>query len=110
MRPVELRALAWADVDLDGRVIHVRHTISKGEDGKERISAGTKRGKGRAVAISASLVPLLRQHRRRQNERRMQAHEWHDLNSSWTMAPGTGSGRANGETRRYEGAGRPVSR
>jgi integrase len=71
MRPGELRALKWIDVDLDARVLHVRRTMTKDAEGHEIISEGTKRGAGRRVAIAAPLAALLRRHRIAQAERRL---------------------------------------
>lgn len=71
MRPGELRALKWIDVELDARVLHVRRTMTKDAEGHEIISEGTKRGAGRRVAIAAPLAALLRRHRIAQAERRL---------------------------------------
>ena len=71
MRPGELRALQWRDVDLDRLTIHVRRTMSKDADGHEVVSEGTKRGAGRRVAIAAPLAAMLRRHKVAQTERRL---------------------------------------
>jgi len=67
MRRGELAALRWADIDLDGAVIHVEHSIYEG--GKHYGGAGikdTKSGKARDVLLGNGCVNRLRQHRERQ--------------------------------------------
>lgn len=71
MRPGELRALEWRDVDFDRLTIHVRRTIARDADGHEVVSEGTKRGAGRRVAITAPLAAMLRRHKVAQTERRL---------------------------------------
>lgn len=79
MRPGELRALAWADVDMQRGQIVVRRTITKGPDGAEMIGTGTKTHRVRAVAVTDALLDVLKRHRTRQNERRLRAEAWQDL-------------------------------
>lgn len=94
MRPGELRALKWDAVDLDRGIVHVHRTMTKDAHGDEVIGEGTKRGAGRAVAISAGTVDVLRRHKRRQTERRLQlGTAWWDLglvfdrgNGRWVLA------------------------
>lgn len=79
MRPGELRALAWKNVDLQRGVIHVRTTITRDEGRSEQIVDRTKRGRGRAIAISDAVVRKLTWHKARQAERRLLASDWQDL-------------------------------
>lgn len=79
MRPGELRALTWDDVDLDAGILLVRRTISRGDDGAEFIAERTKGKSTRAVAISPALVDRLRWHKARQNERRLQHEAWQSI-------------------------------
>lgn len=79
MRPGELRALKWVDVDLGARTIHVRRTISKDADGREIISDGTKRGNGRVVVIPAPLVTMLKRHKVAQAARQLKHTTWQDF-------------------------------
>jgi integrase len=48
-RPGELRALFWTCVDLETRLLHIRHTVSKGRLGPP------KSGRSRALTISPEL-------------------------------------------------------
>jgi integrase len=78
MRPGELRALKWIDVDLDaGRLVVVR-TLTKGLDGREVIANRTKTARGRAIALTEPIVRLLRWHRALQRERRIRTVPWRD--------------------------------
>lgn len=79
MRPGEVAALTWDDVDLDGARVHVRRSLERvrGEDGAAiraaRGEAGAeglawrlkapKTEKTRSLPISAQLVAMLRVHR-----------------------------------------------
>jgi integrase len=79
MRPGELRALRWRDVDLDARRLTVRATMSKDEEGFEYLAERTKSGQARAIALAPATVDRLRWHRARQNERRLGAMHWHEM-------------------------------
>jgi integrase len=76
MRPGELRALTWADVDLERGIVTVRRTISRGADGSEVIANRTKTNQVRTIAIDAATVERLRWHKARQNERRLRSESW----------------------------------
>lgn len=76
MRPGELRALMWADIQLDAGSIVVRRTVSKGQDGVEFIAERTKSKKSRAIGINADTAERLRWHRDRQAERKAASFDW----------------------------------
>ncbi len=78
MRPGELRALPWSDVDLESMTIVVNRTMTKDASGQEVIGNRTKTRRGRAVALTAPLVALLTWHRTMQGYRRLAAPQWHD--------------------------------
>ncbi len=69
MRKGELCGLKWDDVDLNRSRISVRRTLIKA--GAEPVMGTPKSGRGRAIAISADLVRLLRKHKAEQNEWRL---------------------------------------
>jgi integrase len=69
MRKGELCGLKWDDVDLKRSRISVRRTLIKA--GAEPVMGTPKSGRGRAIAISADLVRLLRKHKAEQNEWRL---------------------------------------
>jgi integrase len=76
LRPGELRALMWEDVNLDAGLITVRRTITKDEEGAEIIAPRTKSKRSRAVAISPATVARLKWHRARQHERQLAHDDW----------------------------------
>lgn len=55
-RPGEIRALQWRDYSPTRRSLHIRRTVSKDEKAGETVREGTKRGRGRHVALSTELV------------------------------------------------------
>jgi integrase len=74
LRPGELLALGWEDVDLDRGVLHVRRALSEGEFTEPK----TKRSR-RRIDLSAGSIASLRRHRTRQLEERMaRAGLWQD--------------------------------
>ncbi len=78
MRPGELRALQWREVDLERGIITVRRTITRNLDGEEVIGRETKTHRVRAIAITSPIVEMLRSHRTAQIERRLAAEMWQD--------------------------------
>ncbi len=78
MRRGELLALRWADVDFAHERVTVRRGLQKGKDGP-KYRRGGKGGKGRVVALPATLLPLLTAHREEQARLRAAAGEhWKD--------------------------------
>lgn len=78
MRPGELRAVQWRDADLVRGVLHVRRTISRDADWRDRIGTTTKSGRERTVALSPSVVAALRAQRRAQAERQLAHGVWQE--------------------------------
>lgn len=76
VRPGELRALQWRDLDLADGVIRVRRTITRDDAAREVIGETTKGKRERAVAIPAEVVDELRAWRVAQTERRLAAAAW----------------------------------
>ena len=72
MRPGELRALHWCDVDLDGGVVRVRHAMADTPDGSEVNEPKTKRG-NRTIPVPPQTVETLRQWKAKQAEERISA-------------------------------------
>lgn len=88
MRPGELRALQWRDVDVDRQVIHVRRTVSRDADFRTVISEGTKTGRARAVAVPETTIRALLHYRPVQAAQRLKADRWHDLGLVFTRGDG----------------------
>lgn len=70
MRRGELLALRWADLDLDQGMLAVRRTVTRGKDGLLFGEPKSKTGR-RSIALPASCVKALRQHRAKQAQRRL---------------------------------------
>lgn len=77
MRPGELRALTWSDVDLDAATVTVRRTMARDEANRQIVGATTKGKRSRVIRIPAALVALLRRHKVAQTERRLRHEAWH---------------------------------
>jgi integrase len=71
MRRGELLALPWANVDLDGATAKVERSLEETVDGL-RFKAPKTRSGTRTISLPASVVAVLREHKVRQLELRMQ--------------------------------------
>lgn len=76
MRPGELRAVRWQDLDLDTGHVHVRRTATRDAEKMPIISETTKTGKDRTIKIPASTVRALQRWRPRQAEMQLRAKFW----------------------------------
>jgi integrase len=76
MRRGECLALRWTDLDLDGRVLHVRQTLNR-VGGRLELTPPKTASAYRSVPLTAEMVELLRRHRADQDaERRRAANQW----------------------------------
>lgn len=71
MRPGEIRALKWSDVDHKRGIVTVRRTMTKDADGRVVMGKTTKTGKSRQNAVSASTLKALKSWETAQKERRL---------------------------------------
>ena len=71
-RQGETLGLRWDDVDLDTGTVTIHAQLQRRRGGPLEIVPYTKSKKPRTVRLPAQLVPQLRQHRKAQNERRLQ--------------------------------------
>jgi integrase len=70
LRRGELLGLRWRDVDLDRRTLSIRQTV--GLVGTTVVAGQPKTRSGRrTIPVPADVIEALREHRRRQNERRL---------------------------------------
>lgn len=76
LRPGELRALKWGDVDLERGLVQVRRTMSRDADGHVIVGKVTKTGRERSVALAPSVVKALTGWRAAQKIRRIGLKEW----------------------------------
>lgn len=88
MRPGEIRALKWSDVNLEKSILTVQRTITKDARGRQVIGTTTKTGRVRTIALPPSTVSSLRKLRLDQNERRLKAHRWADLDMVFDRGDG----------------------
>jgi integrase len=89
LRQGELLGLAWADVDLDGRHLHVRQQLQK-VDSKLTLRPLKTHAKGRrTIDLPDALVAQLRAHRARQREQRLAAEYWQESDLVFTTGVGT---------------------
>ena len=85
MRPGEMLALTWADVDLDAKTLQVRRALSGGVVSEPK----TKRSR-RRIGLSSGAVAALRDHRKRQLEERMKRGDlWEDRDLVFPSTVGT---------------------
>lgn len=87
LRRGELLALRWEDVDLNSRQLRVHRTLQRA-DGKLRIVKPKTSMSLRTIALPKVAVRHLREHRKRQNARRLALGEaWreHGLVSACTI-------------------------
>ena len=85
MRPGELLALKWQDVDLEGESLQVSRALSGGEFTAPKASRSRRR-----IDLTAGSVAALRAHRKRQLEERMQrAGLWQDHSLVFPSSVGT---------------------
>ena len=74
LRPGEIAGLRWPDIDLDRGRVHVDITRTRNVKGQWVLGDGPKRESSRrTIDLPDICVRLLKEHRRAQNERRLQA-------------------------------------
>lgn len=76
MRPGELRALRWSDIDMEGSRIHVRRTMTRDANDKQRVGTHTKTDRERTVTLSAPAAGALKRWRTEQKRRQVAARRW----------------------------------
>lgn len=91
MRPGELVALKWSDINWQRQTIHVHRTRRRNEDRAFFLGDGAKTDAGnRTVVIHDELLQRLRRHRTKQMEHRLQYEElWHDNDLVFCRDDGT---------------------
>lgn len=89
LRQGEALGLRWQDVELDEGVIHVRHALQRMGGTVQLVEPKTKRSK-RTVALPASAVTVMREHRKRQLQERLWAgSRWQEGDFVFTSTIGT---------------------
>lgn len=86
----EAAALRWGDVDLEGRVLHVRHTITRQGNKGYAFSEPKTHSSRRTIPLPASAVEALKAQRILMLELRMLAGQrWTDLDLVFPSSVGT---------------------
>lgn len=80
MRPGEIRALRWSDVDFDAGVIHCRRTMTRDENFSPVVGDTTKTNRARQIAVPSQTMRLLQRNKVDQNQRRLAATCWNSTN------------------------------
>jgi integrase len=102
LRPGELLALKWEDVDLETGALSVRRSVSEDEGGPV-IREETKTSAGRRLELLPVAVEALKKHRLRQNEERLRYRRlWRNLGLVFPSTIGTIMRRNNLHRRSYK--------
>jgi integrase len=78
MRPGELRALKWADIDFAAGIVTVRRTMTEDNDGRAIVGGITKGKRSRQVAVTPEELAVLKTWQTAQKVRRLKTERWHD--------------------------------
>ncbi len=78
MRPGEISALRWSDIDWEAGSVRCQRTIKKDRDQRPYVGTSTKTGAGRVIAIGQPVLDALKAWKVRQNEIRLASTEWKD--------------------------------
>lgn len=79
MRPGELRALKWSDIDFEKSRMRVQRTVTRNERGRQILGETTKTGRSRTIALPPSTIAALKAWRTNQVERRLATRRWHNF-------------------------------
>ena len=77
LRIGELCSIQWSDLDMEGRTLRVRRTLSRAKNGPRYTTP--KNGKGRSIKLTNMATESLKRYRARQNAERLQVGaNWQD--------------------------------
>jgi integrase len=88
MRPGEIRALRWSDLDTAAGTITVRRTMTQNRQRRPTIGERTKTGKVRAIALTPPTLAALSAWRKAQLTTRMAAPSWAEPDAMFTIPSG----------------------
>ena len=90
VRPGELKALRWTDVDLDAKAITIQQNAQRIRGIGRVVGQPKTGGSRRRVALTVDVASLLKRHRTAQNEERLQLGPlWQDQNLVFASEVGT---------------------
>jgi len=78
MRKGEALGLRWADIDLDARLLFVRHTLIAIDNSRLAFNSPKTTGSRDWIALSARAVDALRQRARRHRREALTGAAYHD--------------------------------
>lgn len=78
IRPGELRALMWKDIDFKRGTIRVERSVTRDERFRTILGSDTKTHQARTVAAPVSTMHALKLYRAEQVERRLSSPRWND--------------------------------
>jgi integrase len=87
LRQGEILALRWQDVDLDGGVLNVANSL-RWVHGQPMLLEPKTKSSARRITLPAMIITILRQHRVRQLEDRLQSQRWVDQDMVFTLKNG----------------------
>lgn len=79
MRPGEIRALKWSDIDFESGVVHCLRTMTRDENNATIIGDVTKTKRSREIAVPENTMHALASLKSEQNARRLAAARWSGL-------------------------------
>ncbi len=88
MRPGEVRALRWSDIDMKRKHVIVQRTMTRDDAGKVMVGEQTKTHKARVVVIPASCVAALKTWETAQKVKRLASRQWTDGGYVFTSSTG----------------------
>lgn len=83
MRPGELRALQWRDIDLDKRTLMIARTMTRDDHNRVVVGNRTKTGVKRTVALSATVAMSLQRWRSEQKVRAVEGFVFTRADGLW---------------------------
>lgn len=99
IRPGELRALRWEDIDVDQRTIRIRRTMTRDAEDRVRVGTQTKTGHERTVPLTASAAEALTRWRTEQKRVQLAARRWENGGYVFTGQSGQPLGASHWQRR-----------
>lgn len=78
IRPGEIRALMWGDIDFDHATIVVQRTMTRDANFRAMVGSETKTHRNRTIAITMPVIDALKRWRADQRIRRVAHPDWQD--------------------------------
>lgn len=89
MRSGEVTALQWNDIDLDNKIIQVRHTLINKGKGIFELGTPKTKSSNRTITIGDTLINILKKHNLFQRENKLKYGEYY-INSNFVSTKENG--------------------